>query len=68
MNITSLRVCLQFTEQRIFVGRLAVNKRRIFFEYDTDFLKTGLSISPFKLPLSADIKSCEDHHGNRAKP
>ncbi len=30
-------------------GRLAVQDRRILFEYDADFLATGLQLSPFEL-------------------
>lgn len=32
------------------VGRLAMQDRRILFEYDADFLATGLQLSPFELP------------------
>ena len=60
MSTNSLRVFLQFTDKRIFVGRLALSNRRIFFEYDADFLTTGLSISPFELALSVCVKSCVD--------
>lgn len=34
------------------VGRLAWINRRVYFEYALDFLKSGLEISPFQLPLS----------------
>jgi len=33
------------------IGRLAVKTRRIYFEYDADFLSSGLNISPFQLPV-----------------
>lgn len=42
------------------VGRLAYKNRKIYFEYDPDFLKTGLELSPFKLPLKAGVFFCED--------
>ena len=32
------------------MGVLAEEQRRIYFEYDPDFLRTGLQLSPFKLP------------------
>jgi serine/threonine-protein kinase HipA len=40
---------------KIFVGRLALKERKIFFEYDTSFRKTGLKLSPFKLPLKEGL-------------
>jgi len=33
------------------VGHLASFKKKIYFEYDAEFLKTGLNLSPFLLPL-----------------
>lgn len=37
------------------VGRLAMQDRRILFEYDADFLATGLQLSPFELPTRAGV-------------
>lgn len=45
----------------IKVGRLGISNRKIFFEYDTEFLKTGLELSPFKLPLRSGVIICEDN-------
>ena len=42
------------------VGRLALIDRRIYFEYDPDFIATGLQISPYKLPLKAGAVYCEE--------
>ncbi len=47
-------------QDTIPVGRLAFKDRTIFFEYAPDFLKTGLELSPFKLPLKAGVFSCND--------
>ena len=33
------------------VGRLASFKQKLYFEYEPSFLKTGLNLSPFLLPL-----------------
>ena len=41
--------------EKILVGRLALKSRKIFFEYDTEFLNMGLNLSPFKLPLKSGI-------------
>ena len=37
------------------VGMLLQDKQRIFFEYSPDFLKSGIELSPFKLPLKAGV-------------
>ncbi len=42
------------------VGTLAIKNRKIYFEYDKEFLKTGLELSPYKLPLKAGLFVCED--------
>lgn len=42
------------------MGRLFLQNRRIFFEYDAAFLKEGLELSPFQLPLKAGIVSPKD--------
>lgn len=42
------------------VGRLLLKSRQIFFEYDATFIKTGLELSPFKLPLKAGVIASSD--------
>jgi serine/threonine-protein kinase HipA len=42
------------------MGRLLLKDRKIFFEYDADFVKTGQQISPFKLPLRSGIITSND--------
>lgn len=37
------------------MGRLLLKNRQIFFEYDGGFIKAGLELSPFKLPLKAGV-------------
>ncbi len=37
------------------VGTLAEQSGRIYFEYDNSFLKRGLELSPFKLPLRPGV-------------
>lgn len=48
-------------QETIPVGRLMYKERRIYFEYTESFLKLGLQLSPFKLPLQAGIISCNDY-------
>lgn len=42
------------------MGRLLLKNRKIFFEYDLAFIKTGLELSPFKLPVKAGVISSAD--------
>ncbi|EQD61252.1 HipA domain-containing protein, partial [mine drainage metagenome] len=39
----------------LLVGTLAERDRRIYFEYDTAFLRTDLELSPFKLPAQPGL-------------
>ena len=55
-----VHVYYQPMNDKIFVGRLALNNRRIFFEYDAHFIKTGLNLSPFKLPLKPGVIAGDD--------
>ncbi|MCF6206304.1 MAG: type II toxin-antitoxin system HipA family toxin [Sulfurovum sp.] len=43
-----------------FVGTLAQKNNKIYFEYDKEFLKTGIELSPYKLPLKAGVQRCDD--------
>ncbi len=58
-NIQTLTIHLtQTTTQKI--GTLAIREKKIYFEYDKDFLKTGIELSPYKLPLKAGLFRCDD--------
>jgi len=39
------------------VGRLAIRGQKIYFEYDTAFVESGLEISPLRLPLKSGVTS-----------
>jgi serine/threonine-protein kinase HipA len=45
---------------KLKVGTLAIKNRKIYFEYDKDFLKTGIELSPYKLPLKSGLFRCDD--------
>lgn len=53
-------VYYQGATARKLMGRLLLKNRQIFFEYDPAFIKTGLELSPFKLPLKAGAVSSGD--------
>lgn len=46
-----LEVGLDWGDEKVVVGTLAEQERRIYFEYDPAFLDSPLPISPFKLPV-----------------
>lgn len=46
--------------EKQLMGRLLLKNRQIFFEYDAAFIKTGLELSPFKLPLKAGVIESSD--------
>ncbi len=43
------------SEDSLFVGALAEERGRVYFEYAADFLATGLNLSPFRLPFEAGL-------------
>ncbi|MEM7587314.1 MAG: type II toxin-antitoxin system HipA family toxin [Acidobacteriota bacterium] len=49
MKALEVRLTLGPGNERV-VGRLAENRRRVFFEYAPEFLRDPLWLSPFKLP------------------
>lgn len=54
-----LNVSLDFGQDKIEVGELASLDDKVYFKYNTTFIKKGIEISPFKLPLSSKILSAE---------
>ena len=50
-----LKVFLNMYGCRQEVGLLHQDKQRIFFEYAPGFLKSGIELSPFKLPLKVGV-------------
>ncbi|MCZ2203688.1 type II toxin-antitoxin system HipA family toxin [Bartonella sp. A05] len=55
--ISHIKVSLCFDDKMLPVGRLARRERKIYFEYDRNFIKQGLEISPIKCPLKPGVCS-----------
>ena len=55
--ISHVTVGLNFEDETIPIGRLARHERKIYFEYDADFIKRGIEISPIKCPLKPGVQS-----------
>lgn len=53
-------VYYQGSLEKRLMGRLLLKNRQIYFEYDAAFIKTGLELSPFKLPLKAGVIESKD--------
>ncbi|HEU5280782.1 MAG TPA: type II toxin-antitoxin system HipA family toxin [Gammaproteobacteria bacterium] len=63
MNFNAVNLVHVYYEggrDRLSVGRIALKDRQFYFEYDAGFLKTGLLLSPFKLPLKSGLIIPED--------
>ncbi|HNS56000.1 MAG TPA: type II toxin-antitoxin system HipA family toxin [Smithellaceae bacterium] len=54
---TEIKIGLDFGAGVIPVGRLASRDHKTYFEYDASFLKSGLEISPLRLPLKPGLYS-----------
>jgi len=59
--LNRLSVSFQFSPKSVLpVGRLALDNRRLFFEYDKHFLEKGFWLSPYKLPLQTEVFEYKD--------
>ena len=55
--LDTVTVGLDFGAGAHRVGRLAARDRRLYFEYDRDFLAQGREISPLRLPLRPGLQT-----------
>ncbi|MBL7965569.1 MAG: type II toxin-antitoxin system HipA family toxin [Prolixibacteraceae bacterium] len=58
-GINKLFVSLLLEGNSFEVGELVLSDQNIYFRYNSDFLKTGLTLSPIKLPFTGDIVSAD---------
>jgi serine/threonine-protein kinase HipA len=58
-GINKLSVSLLLEGNTFDVGELVLSDPKIYFRYNNDFLKTGLNLSPFKLPFLPQIVNAE---------
>lgn len=54
--IDKISVFLNINENRNKVGELACVNKKIYFQYDNEFLKKGVNISPISLPFNNQIQ------------
>jgi serine/threonine-protein kinase HipA len=58
--VKEIKVGINFGNGVISVGRLAIRKRTIYFEYERSFLERNLEISPLRLPLKPGVSNFEN--------
>jgi len=58
--IDILNVSYQTKTEKIRIGRLAYKNAQTWFEYDEDFISSGIDLSPIKLPLQRGVVSGKD--------
>ncbi len=56
-SVRHIKVGLDFGSNPRLVGHLALRDRQIYFEYDADFVRQGLDLSPFQLPLKLGVQT-----------
>jgi len=59
--LAEVKVSLDFGSGIQTVGRMAMRDRIIYFEYDDAFIKNGIEISPFRLPLQRGVLEFPRH-------
>lgn len=58
--IQTVNVFLHHLDNKLFVGKLALKDRKIYFEYDSNFIQKNIDISPYILPLKKELQVCDD--------
>ena len=51
-HVNKLFISLHIEGQKFDVGELVLSEQNIYFRYNSDFLQTGLNLSPIKLPFN----------------
>ena len=54
--VLQIQVSLDFGRGAEPLGKLALRDRKIYFEYDVDFITRNLNVSPFRLPLKSGVQ------------
>lgn len=56
-SVKEVKVSINFGGDIHPVGRLAIRDRQIYFEYDQNFIKSGIEISPLRLPVKSGVQN-----------
>jgi len=55
-----IQVGLDFGRGAEPLGKLALRDRKIYFEYEVDFISRNLNVSPFQLPLKSGVQTFDN--------
>lgn len=55
--VSKMKVGLLFDTEVRSVGRLLLREKKLYFEYDADFVAGGLELSPLNCPLTAGVQT-----------
>ncbi|WP_423128694.1 HipA N-terminal domain-containing protein [Gaoshiqia sp. Z1-71] len=58
-TINKLFVSLRTEGQKYEVGELILKEQKIYFQYNSDFVSSGLNLPPIKLPFNNEISTCQ---------
>lgn len=58
-TINKLLVSVNIQGQKYEVGELILWERKIYFRYNSNFISSGLNLSPIKLPFNNEIITCQ---------
>ena len=58
--ILQIQVGLDFGRGAEPLGKLALRDRKIYFEYEVDFISRNLNVSPFQLPLKSGVQTFDN--------
>jgi serine/threonine-protein kinase HipA len=58
-TLNKLFVSLIIEGKKFEVGELILSEQKIYFRYNSDFISTGLNLSPLKLPFNNEINTSE---------
>jgi len=56
-SVNEIKVGLNFGNESLSVGRLAIRDGVTYFEYDSTFIERSIEISPLRLPLQSGVQS-----------
>ncbi|MDX9814289.1 MAG: type II toxin-antitoxin system HipA family toxin [Sulfurimonadaceae bacterium] len=59
--IQTVNVYFNHFNNKLFVGKLALKNRKIYFEYDSSFIEKNIQLSPYILPLKKELQVCNDN-------
>lgn len=58
-KIKKILVSVQFSDKETEVGELIEDEGKNYFKYYTDFIRLGIELSPFKLPLNDQLNEAD---------